>query len=59
VRLDVADVIADVVSTGTTLRNAGLEIFGEPILSSQAVLVHGVRPRKTPRVEQSCAVCRA
>jgi ATP phosphoribosyltransferase len=39
VRLDVADVIADVVSTGTTLRNAGLEIFGEPLLTSQAVLI--------------------
>src|SRR5579875_270929 len=39
VRLGVADAIADVVSTGTTLRNAGLEIFGEPLLSSQAVLV--------------------
>jgi ATP phosphoribosyltransferase len=41
VRLDVADVIADVVSTGTTLRNAGLEIFGEPLLTSQAVLIRG------------------
>jgi ATP phosphoribosyltransferase len=39
VRLGVADVIADVVSTGTTLRQAGLEIFGEPILDSEAVLV--------------------
>jgi ATP phosphoribosyltransferase len=39
VRLGVADVIADVVSTGTTLRNAGLEVFGEPILQSEAVLI--------------------
>ena len=39
VRLGVADVIADVVSTGTTLRQAGLEIFGEPLLESEAVLV--------------------
>jgi ATP phosphoribosyltransferase len=39
VRLDVADVIADVVSTGTTLRNAGLAIFGEPLLTSEAVLI--------------------
>ena len=39
VRLDVADAIADVVSTGTTLRNAGLEIFGTPLLTSQAVLI--------------------
>lgn len=39
VRLGVADVIADVVETGTTLRAAGLEVFGEPILRSEAVLV--------------------
>jgi ATP phosphoribosyltransferase len=39
VRLGVADVVADVVSTGTTLRNAGLEVFGEPILRSEAVLI--------------------
>ncbi|MEN0129158.1 MAG: ATP phosphoribosyltransferase [Brevundimonas sp.] len=39
IRLGVADVIADVVETGTTLRAAGLEIFGEPILKSEAVLV--------------------
>jgi ATP phosphoribosyltransferase len=40
IRLGVADVIADVVETGTTLRAAGLEIFGEPLLRSEAVLVH-------------------
>jgi len=39
VRLGVADVIADVVSTGNTLRQAGLKIFGEPILNSEAVLI--------------------
>ncbi|WP_024288179.1 ATP phosphoribosyltransferase [Cellulomonas sp. KRMCY2] len=39
IRLGVADVIADVVETGTTLRAAGLEIFAEPILRSQAILV--------------------
>ena len=39
VRLGVADVIADVVETGSTLAAAGLEVFGEPILRSQAVLV--------------------
>jgi ATP phosphoribosyltransferase len=44
VQLGVADVIADVVETGTTLRQAGLEVFGEPILRSEAVLIkrHGV-----------------
>ena len=39
VRLGVADVIADVVGTGNTLRQAGLKIFGEPILKSEAVLI--------------------
>ena len=39
VQLGVADVIADVVETGSTLRQAGLELFGEPILTSEAVLV--------------------
>lgn len=39
VQLGVADAIADVVETGSTLRQAGLEAFGEPILSSEAVLV--------------------
>jgi ATP phosphoribosyltransferase len=39
VRLGVADAVADVVSTGSTLRKAGLEIFGPVILQSTAVLV--------------------
>jgi ATP phosphoribosyltransferase len=39
VRLGVADVIADVVSTGTTLRQAGLEIVGDVILESEGVLI--------------------
>lgn len=39
VRLGVADVIADVVSTGNTLRQAGLSIFGNPILHSEAILI--------------------
>jgi ATP phosphoribosyltransferase len=41
VRLGVADAVADVVSTGTTLRQAGLEIFGPIILQSEAVLIGG------------------
>jgi ATP phosphoribosyltransferase len=52
VRLDVADVIADVVSTGTTLRNAGLAIFGEPLLSSQAVLIQRRGADPAPRLDQ-------
>jgi len=39
VRLGVADLIADVVSTGNTLRQAGLEIFGDAILTSEAVVI--------------------
>jgi ATP phosphoribosyltransferase len=39
VKLGVADAVADVVSTGSTLRAQGLEIFGPVILESSAVLV--------------------
>ncbi len=39
IQLGVADVIADVVDTGATLRAAGLETFGESILQSEAVLI--------------------
>ncbi|MGF2948045.1 ATP phosphoribosyltransferase [Microbacterium alcoholitolerans] len=46
VRLGVADVIADVVETGTTLRQAGLEIFGPVIIESEAVLIS--RPGDAP-----------
>lgn len=41
VDLGVADAVADVVSTGTTLRQAGLEIFGPVLLQSEAVLIAG------------------
>ena len=41
IRLGVADVIADVVSSGLTLKEAGLEIIGSPILESEAILVSG------------------
>ncbi len=39
ITLGVADVIADVVETGTTLRQQGLAVFGDPILHSEAVLI--------------------
>ena len=39
VRLGVADLIADVVATGSTLRQAGLVAFGEPLLVSTAILI--------------------
>jgi ATP phosphoribosyltransferase len=52
VRLGVADIVADVVETGATLRQAGLEVLGEPILRSEAVLVRDARNELTPQVEQ-------
>jgi ATP phosphoribosyltransferase len=51
VQLGVADAIADVVETGSTLRAAGLEIFGEPILRSTAVLVRAVGAEPAPSVD--------
>ena len=39
VRLGVADAIADVVETGSTIRKAGLQLFGEPIMESEAILI--------------------
>ena len=47
VQLGVADLIADVVSTGTTLRNAGLRIFADPIMHSQACLI------RSPRLDEN------
>ena len=43
VALGVADWVADVVATGTTLRQAGLEVIGEPILKSESIVIrrHG------------------
>jgi ATP phosphoribosyltransferase len=48
VRLGVADVIADVVSTGATLRQAGLEPVGKPILESSAVLIRRAASASAP-----------
>jgi ATP phosphoribosyltransferase len=39
IELGVAQVIADVVQTGTSLRNAGLEAVGEPIMTSEAIVI--------------------
>ena len=46
VRLGVADAVADVVSTGSTLRAQGLEVFGPVILESTAVLISAASPDK-------------
>ena len=50
VRLGVADAIADVVETGNTLKAAGMETFGQPILRSEAVLI-GRRGERNPAAE--------
>lgn len=39
VRLGVADAIADVVETGSTIKRAGLVMFGDPIMLSEAILI--------------------
>ncbi|WP_017623695.1 ATP phosphoribosyltransferase [Nocardiopsis chromatogenes] len=52
IQLGVADAVADVVSTGTTLRNAGLEMFGAPILESEAVLIRPQGAGDDPLVER-------
>ncbi|MFE6161048.1 ATP phosphoribosyltransferase [Streptomyces sp. NPDC056486] len=53
IELGVAQVIADVVETGTSLRNAGLEVFGEPIMKSEAVVIRRTgADTDDPKVEQ-------
>jgi ATP phosphoribosyltransferase len=47
VQLGVADVVGDVVGTGSTLYKAGLEPFGDVVLESEAVLI--TRGSETPR----------
>jgi ATP phosphoribosyltransferase len=51
VALGVADAVADVVATGTTLKRAGLEIIGEPILTSEALVVRRRGAAHVPAVE--------
>ena len=51
VRLGVADLIDDVVSTGNTLKQAGLEIFGDAILISEAVLIKRAGGVLNPELE--------
>ena len=50
VRLGVADAVADVVSTGNTLRKAGLAVFGPIILESTARLI--AAPGKSGQAEK-------
>ncbi|MEV0256743.1 ATP phosphoribosyltransferase [Streptomyces sp. NPDC050732] len=53
IELGVAQVIADVVETGTSLRNAGLEVFGDPIMKSEAVVIRRTgADTEDPKVQQ-------
>ncbi|MCD0447017.1 ATP phosphoribosyltransferase [Glycomyces sp. A-F 0318] len=52
IALGVADAIADVVETGTTLKQAGLAVFGDPIMHSEAVLVRKTGNGQGGAVEQ-------
>ncbi|MET8885213.1 ATP phosphoribosyltransferase [Streptomyces globisporus] len=53
IELGVAQIIADVVETGTSMRNAGLEIIGEPIMKSEAVVIRRTgAPADDPKVQQ-------
>lgn len=51
VALGVADAVADVVATGATLRKAGLEVVGDPILVSEATVVRRTGAPMTPAVD--------
>jgi len=51
VRLGVAHAIADVVSTGGTLRQAGLATFGDVILESEAILIERPGQKRSDSVE--------
>ena len=51
-RLGVADAVCDVVETGTTLRAAGLRTIGEPVLTSEAILVRREGAEEIPAVAQ-------
>ncbi|MFK8907994.1 ATP phosphoribosyltransferase [Streptomyces sp. YS-3] len=53
IELGVAQVIADVVETGTSLRNAGLEVFGDPIMKSEAAVIRRTgADAENPKVQQ-------
>ncbi|WP_242654013.1 ATP phosphoribosyltransferase [Klenkia soli] len=51
-RLGVADAVCDVVETGTTLRQAGLHVIGDPVLTSEAILVQRTGAEDNPAVAQ-------
>ncbi len=51
IRLGVADAIADVVETGNTLRAAGLEVFADPIMRSEALLIRSASKPEIPGLD--------
>ena len=51
VALGVADAVADVVATGTTLRHAGLVPIGDAILESEALLIAPLSVETTPAMD--------
>jgi len=51
VALGVADAVADVVATGTTLRQAGLEVIGEPLLVSEATVIQRTGAASSPAID--------
>jgi ATP phosphoribosyltransferase len=55
VQLGVADVIADVVGSGRTLRQHNLAVFGDPICVSEAVLLQRKDSEQTKAKEQLAA----
>ena len=51
-QLGIADFAADVVETGTTIKQAGLKVVGEPILQSEAILISKDKQTETlPQAE--------
>ncbi|WRS29709.1 ATP phosphoribosyltransferase [Actinomycetaceae bacterium MB13-C1-2] len=50
IQLGVADAIADVVETGSTLKAAGLEVFADPIMESEAILITGQQHEGEPQL---------
>lgn len=51
VALGVADAVADVVDTGSTMRKAGLEIIGDVLLESEGLLVRRESQELSPAAE--------
>ena len=51
IQLGVADAIADVVDSGRTLQEAGLEITGQPVMTSEAILVAAPGKEATPELK--------